>query len=123
MTERVERHGLVIKLVNDKIEDYDELHADVWPGVLAQIDRSKIRNYSIFQRELTPGEHYLFAYFEYVGEDFEADMAAMRADSETQRWWVETDPCQEPIDCAEEGEHWSRMTEVFHHPGPSDEAR
>ena len=60
--------------------------------MLEQIRRSNIRNYSIY-REGTQ----LFAYFEYVGDDFAADMAAMAADPETQRWWALTDALQEPL--------------------------
>ena len=39
----------------------------------------------------------LFAYFEYVGDDFAADMAKMAADPMTQDWWKFTDPLQEPL--------------------------
>ena len=68
-----------------------------------------IRNYSIYYRD-----GYLFSYFEYVGEDYEADMAKMKADPETNRWWAETDPCQQPVDSAKPGEWWGDMEEVFH---------
>ena len=50
--------------------------------MLAKIRECNIRNYSIFHRK---GQ--LFAYFEYVGDDFDADMARMADDPETQRWW------------------------------------
>ena len=86
------RFGQLIGVRADAIEDYERLHAAPWPGVLDQIRRSNIRNYSIF-REGTQ----LFAYFEYIGEDFEADMAAMAADPETRRWWALTDAMQEPL--------------------------
>ena len=86
------RFGQLIGVRADAIEEYERLHAAPWPGVLDRIRRSNIRNYSIF-REGTQ----LFAYFEYVGEDFEADMAAMAADPETQRWWALTDAMQEPL--------------------------
>ncbi len=54
------------------------------------------------------------AYFEYVGKDFAADMAKMAADTCTQKWWSETDPCQEPIATAKDGDWWTTMEEVFH---------
>ena len=39
------------------------------------------------------------------------------ADPETQRWWKETDPCQNPLpDAAARGKIWSDVTEVFHLP-------
>lgn len=113
-TESPERFGLVIRVKPEKIDEYIELHANTWPGVLAQIERSNIRNYSIFLAEVEPGMHYLFAYYEYVGTDWEADMARMAEDDETLRWWKLTDPCQEPVGTAPEGTHWMRMPSVFH---------
>ena len=114
---KLERYGMVIRVKAEKIPEYKELHAATWPGVLGQIDRSNIRNYSIFLAELEPGKHYLFAYYEYVGEDWEADMAKMGEDDETIRWWKLTDPCQEPVASAPDGTWWMRMEEVFHHGG------
>jgi L-rhamnose mutarotase len=56
----------------------------------------------------------LFSYLEYVGTDYDADMAAMAADETTQRWWELTGPCQQPLGDAESSHPWSAMTEVFH---------
>jgi L-rhamnose mutarotase len=103
------RFGQLINVHPDAIDEYERLHAAPWPGVLEQIHRSNIRNYSIY-REGTQ----LFAYFEYVGDDFEADMAAMAADPETQRWWALTDAMQEPLPDREPGTWWKTLREVFH---------
>ena len=54
------RFGQRIDVRPDRIDDYERLHADPWPGVLEQIRRSNIRNYTIFR----DGSD-LFAYFEY----------------------------------------------------------
>ena len=110
----LERYGMIIGLKPDKIAYYKELHAAVWPGVLKKIEECHIRNYSIFLKEVEPGKHYLFSYFEYTGTDFEADMARMAADPTTQKWWKETDPCQYAIPIHKPKEWWSRMEEVFH---------
>ena len=110
----MKRYGLIVGLREETIEEYNRLHADVWPDVLDQIHRSNIRNYSIFLRKLPDGKHYLFSYFEYVGSDFAADMAAMAADPRTQEWWKITDPCQEPLPDRAEGEWWAAAEEVFH---------
>jgi len=112
--ERVERYGMVIGVKPDKIDYYKNLHAAVWPGVLARIKECHIRDYSIYLREVEKGQFLLFSYFEYTGDDFAADMAKMAADPETRRWWQETDPCQSPIPTRGEKEFWSRMEEVFH---------
>ncbi|MCY7417114.1 MAG: L-rhamnose mutarotase [Chloroflexi bacterium] len=106
------RFGQVIGLDLDRYEEYVAAHAAVWPGVLARISVSNIRNYSIYSF----GDQ-LFAYFEYVGGDFEGDMARMAADPETQRWWDVMMPMQRPLDGRAEGEWWATMTEVFHTDG------
>jgi L-rhamnose mutarotase len=101
----------------EKAATYEDLHAHPWPGVLKKISESHIRNYSIHKIEIE-GKLYLFSYFEYTGNDFEADMAAMGEDAETLRWWEQTDPCQLPLPAAQaEGGIWTSAEEVFYHPG------
>ncbi|MCC9620390.1 L-rhamnose mutarotase [Thalassospira sp. MA62] len=106
------RHGQLIGIGEKAIARYKQLHADAWPGVLAKISECNIRNYSIFLKE---PENLLFAYFEYVGDDFDADMAKMAADPETQRWWAECKPLQQPLETRDEGEWWAELQEVFHY--------
>ena len=60
------------------------------------------------------GRHYLFSYFEYVGQDFAADMARMAADATTQKWWAHCKRCQEPLATRADGQWWAYMEEVFH---------
>jgi len=105
----VSRHGQVIRLKPGKLEEYRRYHAKAWPGVLDMITKCNIRNYSIFHRDGC-----LYAYFEYTGKDFSADMARMAADPETQRWWAIMNPMQEPVESRAEGEWWAEMDEVFH---------
>jgi L-rhamnose mutarotase len=105
----MKRYGQVLKLRAEHRDDYVHHHAAVWPDVLAQIQRSNIRNYSIYLRD-----GILFAYFEYIGTDFDADMRAMAADPATQRWWALMEPMQEKWPTATPQEWWSTMSEVFH---------
>jgi L-rhamnose mutarotase len=105
----VSRYGQRIRLRPDAIEAYEALHAAPWSGVLDQIRRSNIRNYTIWRDGLE-----LFASLEYVGADFAADMAAMAADPETQRWWALTDALQEPLPDRQPGAWWKTMAEIFH---------
>ena len=88
----MKRMGQVIAIKPEHIAAYKRDHAAVWPGVLAKIAECNIRNYTIFLRE---PENLLFASFEYHGPDFEADMAKMAADPETQRWWDLMMPMQQ----------------------------
>jgi L-rhamnose mutarotase len=105
----VQRYGQVIRLQPGALEEYKQYHAQAWPEVLKMIRRCHIRNYSIYHQDGT-----LFAYFEYVGRDFQADMARMAADPKTQEWWAIMKPLQDPLPTRAEGEWWSDMEEVFH---------
>ena len=75
----MQRYASVIGMPYENREEYERLHAAVWPEVLAKIAEVNIQNYSIYRY----GE-LLFSYFEYVGSDFDADMAKMAADPKTQ---------------------------------------
>lgn len=88
----MKRYGSVIQVKEEKLDEYTKLHADVWPGVLDMIKRCNIRNYSIYLWKLPDGNYYLFSYFEYLGQDFDADMAKMAADETTQKWWDVCNP-------------------------------
>lgn len=113
-SDKPERHGMVLGIKEDKIDEYKKLHAAVWPDVLKMIKDCNIQNYSIYLRKLPDGKHYLFSYFEYTGTDFKADMARMAADPTTLKWWSVCEPCQVPFDDRAEGEWWTKMEEVFH---------
>ncbi len=110
----MKRYGMVIGLRPERIEEYRKLHAAVWPDVLRMIRECHIHNYSIYLRQLDDGQHYLFSYFEYVGQDFAADMAKMAADRITQKWWSCCKPCQQPLAERAPDEWWASMEEVFH---------
>lgn len=105
----MKRYGQIIRIKPESESYYRKLHANVWPGVLDMIRQCNIRNYSIFIRD-----GLLFSYFEYVGDDYEGDMKKMADDPETQRWWKECMPCQQPIDSSRPGEWWADMEEVFY---------
>lgn len=105
----MKRIAQVIKLKPDQKSLYLQLHENVWKSVQQQIHASNIRNYSIFLH----GD-LLFSYFDYAGDDFQADMDRMAEHEETKLWWTLTDPCQEPVPEAQPGEWWHTLTEIFH---------
>jgi L-rhamnose mutarotase len=105
----VQRHLQLVNVRPEKHDDYLELHASEWPEIEQRISASNITNYSIF----ILGDR-LAAYFEYTGDDFAADMAAMAADEKTQEWWALTDPCQEPPPATPAGTIWVDATEIWH---------
>lgn len=112
--ESTKRFASVTGLKADKLAAYKALHAKAWPSVLKKIKDCHIENYSIYLQKIN-NEYYLFSYFEYTGADFDGDMKKMAEDTDTQRWWKETDPCQQPLpEAAAKNEIWTNMEEVFH---------
>jgi L-rhamnose mutarotase len=105
----MKRFGQVIGVRPEYFERYKKYHAAVWPGVLDMIKKCNMQNYSIYYKD-----NMLYAYFEYTGSDFAADMARMAADPETQEWWSIMEPMQNPVDTRKAGEWWADMEEVFH---------
>ena len=110
----MKRYGTVIEVKGDRVAEYKKLHAEAWPEVLRMITECNIRNYTIFLREFPDGKQYLFSYFEYTGEDFDADSAKMAANPVMQKWWDVCMSCHEPFADREPGEWWVSMEEVFH---------
>lgn len=105
----MKRFGQIIGVDPERFDEYRKYHAAVWPDVLTMIKKCNISNYSIFHKD-----GLLFAYMEYTGENFEADMARMAADPITQEWWDIMMPMQKPLSTRTEGEWWANMDEVFH---------
>jgi L-rhamnose mutarotase len=105
----LKRYGMVIGVKPSEVDAYTEAHRAVPPQVLRTIHECNIRNYSIFLRNSV-----LYSYFEYIGEDFAADMAKMGEDPATQEWWRRVGPMQEPYPDRAPGEWWASMDEVFH---------
>lgn len=106
---RMQRYGSVIKVKQEKLDEYRKLHANVWPEVLKMIKECNIRNYSIFYKD-----GFLFSYYEYVGENYEKDMEKMAQDQTTQKWWDVCKPCQEPLKTRKKDEWWAEMVKIFY---------
>ena len=107
----MKRYGMAVKIKPENLDEYKRLHADVWPDVLKMIGECNIRNYSIYHKD-----GMMFSYFEYVGDDFDVDMAKMAADPTTQKWWDVCKPLLDPLETRVPEEFWARMEEVFHCP-------
>ncbi len=103
------RMGQMMGIKPEGLAEYAHLHANPWPEVNAMIKECNIQNYSIFQR----GD-IMFAYFEYVGDDFDADMAKMAADPTTQKWWATVKPLMNPLEDREPGEFWAGMKPLYY---------
>jgi L-rhamnose mutarotase len=75
---------------------YTQLHDNTWTEVMARMLKSNMRNFVVYYHEETG---LMFHHFEYIGDDFEADMKACDDDPTIQRWWTYCEPCQNPF-------HW-----------------
>lgn len=105
----MKRFGQMIKITKENVQAYKDYHANPLPGVNEMIKECHLENYSIYSR----GE-YLFAYFEYKGEDYAKDMEKMAADPATQKWWDLVKPLMQPLEDRLQGEFWSDMEEIYH---------
>ena len=110
----MQRLAHIVELKADSVETYKNLHVHPWPEVLEKIKECGIQNYSIHLREFPDGKYYLFSYFEYVGSDFEADMARMAADPRTREWWDVCKPCLIPLPGITMEKCWAAAEEVFY---------
>ena len=107
-------YGSAVELRPEMEQRYRELHANVWPEVVAAVKKANIHNYNIFVAELA-GKRYLFSFFEYRGNDPEKDFATMANDPTTRdKWWPLTDPCQRRLPGTPEKEQWKRLEQLMH---------
>lgn len=107
----IKRVGMVIKLKPEYIEEYKALHADSNPGVRDLLVKANMRNFSIFLHQLDDGNYYEFGYYEYHGDDFEADMAKLAKEDRNIEWLKICDPMQVPL---EGFDGWAEMEQVYY---------
>lgn len=105
----VKRVGMVIGLRPEKIEEYRQLHDG--PGVRDLLCQANLRDFSIFLCQIEDGRYYEFATYDYVGDDFDADMAWLAAQPHNQDWLAVCDPMQLPLNGQSS---WSQMEEIFY---------
>ena len=80
----MQRMGMALRLKDGSAEAYKAYHGEVWPEVLEKLRECNIRNYSIYFKD-----DFLFSYFEYHGDDLEADRLRMASHAKTREWWAE----------------------------------
>jgi L-rhamnose mutarotase len=107
------RIGMLIGIKPDRIAAYEALHAASNPGVRDLLNKYHMHNFSIYIHKLDDSHYYLFAYYEYTGNDYKADMEAMAKEPRNIEWLSVTDAMQIPLP----GERsWAKMQEVYHNP-------
>jgi L-rhamnose mutarotase len=106
----MQRVCFLLKVRTDKVDEYREVHREVWPQMRAALSATGWHNYSLFLRD----DGLLVGYLE--TEDFEAARAAMAATEVNARWQALTGPLFEALDGAAPDEAMRPLTEVFHLP-------
>ena len=106
----VKRVGMVIKIKPECIEEYKAVHSDSNAGVRDLLIEANMRNFSIFLHQLDDGNWYEFGYYEYTGNDFEADMARLEKHPRNIEWLKVCDPMQIPL---EGYDSWAEMEQVY----------
>ena len=110
-TKVTKRVGMVIKLKPEFIEEYKAIHAASNPGVRDLLTEANMHNFSIFLIQLEDGNYYEFGYYEYTGDDFDADMAELARKDRNIEWLKVCDPMQIPL---EGYDGWAEMELVYY---------
>ena len=103
------RVGFILKVRQDKLQEYKAHHAAVWPEMLDALRRTGWHNYSLFLRE----DGLLFGYFE-TPESFQAALAGMSKEEVNTRWQAFMAPYFESLGGLHPDESMLELDEVFH---------
>ena len=100
----VQRVCFQLQVRPERIEQYRQSHAAVWPEMLVALQTSGWRNYSLFLRP----DGLLIGYFE--ADDVDAAMAAMSAQEVNTRW----QSTMSGLLVGDAGSPLVRLPQVFH---------
>ncbi len=103
------RVGFLLKVRQDKLEEYKARHKKVWPEMLDALRRTGWHNYSLFMRD----DGLLFGYFE-TPESFQAALAGMSNEEINRKWQEFMAPYFENLSGAHADESMVELEEVFH---------
>ncbi|WP_042405025.1 L-rhamnose mutarotase [Streptacidiphilus carbonis] len=104
----MQRVCFLLKVRQDRLDEYRERHREVWPEMQAALTAAGWGNYSLFVRE----DGVLVGYLE--TEDFEGARAAMAGTEVNARWQAEMAEFFDSPDGAAPDAAMRPLTEVFH---------
>lgn len=104
----MQRVCFLLRVREDRVAEYRERHAAVWPEMREALAATGRHNYSLFLRD----DGLLVGYLE--TEDFEAARAGMAATEVNARWQAQMGPFFVSPDGARPDEAMTPLTEVFH---------
>ncbi len=104
----MQRVGFMLKVKQDKIEEYKEHHKSVWPEMLDALREAGWHNYSLFMTD----EGLLFGYVE--TPDFERALEKMAETDVNKRWQDFMAPYFEDIGGKHADESMVPLEKVFY---------
>jgi len=104
----MKRVGFLLKVKQDKIEEYKKHHENVWAEMQEALRRTGWHNYSLFIRE----DGLLFGYFE-AAENFQASLDGMAKEEINLKWQEFMSPYFESLS-GRPDENMMELEEVFH---------
>ena len=107
-TAAIQRVCFQLQVRPDRLAEYRERHAEVWPEMLEEIHRSGRKNYSLFLRD----DGLLIGYVE--TEDLVAAQRVMAGTEVNGRWQAEMAEFFVGIDGRPPDTSMTLLTEVFH---------
>ena len=105
----MKRIGFILKVKQDKIEEYKRHHEQVWPEMLDALRSTGWHNYSLFMAD----DGLLFGYFE-TPLDLATANAQMAATEVNTRWQEFMAPYFESPNNARPDQMLVELQEVFH---------
>jgi len=105
----MQRVGFILKVKQDRIEEYKEHHRHVWQEMREALSRSGWHNYSLFMRE----DGLLFGYVE-TEEGLAAALAKMDQEPINAKWQEMMAPFFEGIAGLPPDKAMYELEEVFH---------
>ena len=103
------RYAMAVRLKKEKRDFYIQNHANVWPEILNELKKVKVKNYSIFLKD-----NFMFGYLEYDGDNFNKDMEEMQSIPIVDKWTKLMVDCFSPFPNHEDNNSWVMMDEIFY---------
>lgn len=102
------RFCFLLKVRQDRLEEYKLRHASVWPEMLAALHETGWHNYSLFLRP----DGLLVGYLE--ADNFDQCVARMKEHPVNARWQAEMAPFFESLSTGGADDKMAPLEEVFH---------
>ncbi len=105
----MQRVGFILKVRQDKLEEYKQHHKEVWPEMREALSRHGWHNYSLFLRP----DGLLFGYVE-TPEGLQTAIEGMETEEINARWQKFMEPYFEALEGLRPDESMLELEEIFH---------